>query len=326
MKPTPQAWIWFDGALVPWDKAQVHVLSHALHYGTSAFEGIRAYANARGTAILGLDRHVARLFHSCKIVHLPIPFPHERIREAILETVRENGNAAGYIRPLVFRGYGALGISPENAPVQVMIATFPWVKEREKEILEQGIDVGVSSWRRMAPDTLPAMAKCGGNYVNSALVVMEARRHGYHEGLVLDVDGYVAEGSGQNVFVVQDGTIYTPPVGASILAGVTRACAIQLARDLSVPVAEQRIAREMLHTADEAFFTGTVAEVTPIRSVDGKPVGGGKRGPITQRIQERYFAIARGTIADQHNWLTLVPKAARQPPAAAAEREPGRTS
>jgi branched-chain amino acid aminotransferase len=306
MKLSPQPWIWFNGELVPWDKAQVHVLSHALHYATSVFEGIRAYATPRGAAILGLDRHVMRLFHSCRIVNLPLAYTPQRVRDAILETVRENKLDSCYIRPLVWRGYGALGVAPEDAPVQVAIAAFPWVKKNERELLEQGLAVGVSSWRRMAPDTLPAMAKCAGNYVNSSLVVSEAKRHGYDEGLVLDVDGFVSEGSGQNLFLVQDGTLYTPPVGASILAGVTRRCAIQLAREASIPVAEQRLPREMLYTADEAFFTGTVAEVTPIKSVDGKPVGDGRRGPVTRQIQERYFSIARGEIEDKHGWMTLV--------------------
>jgi branched-chain amino acid aminotransferase len=306
MKLTPQPWIWFNGALVPWEKAQVHVLTHALHYGTSVFEGLRAYSTPRGPAIVGLDAHVARLFHSCKILHMTIPYEPARIRAAILETVRENQHEACYIRPLVYRGYGALGVWPGDAPVEVAIAAFPWVRASEADALERGITVGVSSWRRIAPDTLPTMAKCGGNYVNSALVLDEARRHGYAEGVALDVDGYVAEGSGQNLFLVQGGSLYTPPVGASILSGFTRGAVIQLAQDLGIPVVEQRLPREMLHTADEAFFTGTVAEVTPIQSVDGLPVGRGARGPITERLQERFFAIARGRDVDAHAWLTHV--------------------
>jgi len=306
MKLTPQPWIWFNGSLVPWEKAQVHVLTHALHYGTSVFEGIRAYATPRGPAILGLDQHVERLYQSCKIVEVPIPYEPARIRGAILETVRENGHEACYIRPLVYRGYGVLGVSPEEAPVEVAIATFPWVKANERALLEQGLDVGVSSWRRMAPDTLPAMAKCAGNYVNSALVIVEAKRHGYAEGVVLDVDGYVSEGSGQNIFLVSGGALYTPPLGASILAGFTRGAVIQLARDLGLRVVEQRLPREMLYTCDEAFFTGTVAEVTPIRSVDKKPVGPGKRGPVTERLQTRFFELVRGAAPDPHGWLTHV--------------------
>lgn len=306
MKLKPSPYIWFNGELVPWDKAQVHVLTHALHYASSVFEGIRAYPNPKGTAVLGLDAHVTRLYQSCKIVHLPIPYPKERIRDAILETVRENAHEGCYIRPLVYRGYGALGVWPEDNPVEVAIATFPWVKPNEKELLEKGLAVGVSSWRRMAPSTLPAMAKVSGNYVNSALVIVEAKRHGYQEGLVLDVDGYVSEGSGQNIFLVHDGKLWTPPVGASILAGATRAYVLQIARDLGLETIEQRIPREMLAIADEAFFTGTVAEVTPIRSIDGQDVGSGARGPITTRIQERFLGIARGQIDDAHGWLTPV--------------------
>jgi len=306
MKLTPSPYIWFNGELVPWDKAQIHVLTHAMHYASSVFEGIRAYPTPKGTAVLGLDAHVTRLYQSCKIVHLPIPFPKDRIRDAILETVRENKHDACYIRPLVYRGYGALGVWPEDNPVEVAIAAFPWVKTNEKDLLEKGLSVGVSSWRRMAPDTLPSMAKVAGNYVNSALVIVEAKRHGYQEGLVLDVDGYVSEGSGQNVFLVHEGTLWTPPVGASILAGVTRAYVLQIARELGIETTEQRIPREMLAIADEAFFTGTVAEVTPIRSIDGQDVGSGARGPVTKRIQERFFGIARGQIDDVHGWLTPV--------------------
>lgn len=306
MKLNPSEFIWFNGRLVPWKEAQVHVLTHALHYATSVFEGIRAYATPKGPAVLGLDAHVARLYDSCKIVHLPVPYPPDRIRAAIVETVRENKHDACYIRPLVYRGYGALGVWPEENPVEVAIATFPWIKANERDLYEKGIAVGVSSWRRMAPDTLPAMAKVAGNYVNSALVIMEAKRHGYAEGIVLDIDGYVSEGSGQNLFLVEHGKVWTPPVGASILAGVTRAYVLQVAQDLGIEVLEQRVPRELLHVADEAFFTGTVAEVTPIASIDGQPVGSGARGPLTKRIQERFFALVRGQVNDAHGWLTPV--------------------
>jgi branched-chain amino acid aminotransferase len=306
MKLNPAEFIWFNGRLVPWEKAQVHVLSHALHYASSVFEGIRAYATPKGPAILGLDAHVERLFDSCNIVHLPIPHPFDRIKSAIIETVRENKHDACYIRPLVYRGYGALGVWPEENPVEVAIATFPWIKTNERELYEKGVSVGVSSWRRMAPDTLPAMAKVSGNYVNSALVILEAKRHGYAEGIVLDVDGYLSEGSGQNLFLVDRGRILTPPVGSSILAGFTRACVLQIAKDLGIETIEQRLPREMLYIADEAFFTGTVAEVTPIASIDGKPVGTGARGPVTKRVQERFFEIARGQAPDVHGWLTQV--------------------
>lgn len=306
MKLIPSPQLWFSGKLVPWEEARVHVLSHALHYGSAVFEGIRAYPTKNGAAIFALQDHVERLFHSCKIVHLPLRWSEREVAEAIRDTVRASGHTACYIRPLAFRGYGALGVWPEENPVELAIAAFPWIKANEKELMEKGIDVGVSSWRRMAPDTHPAMAKAAGNYINSQLVILEAKRHGYAEGLVLDVDGYLAEGSGQNVFLVQDDVLYTPPVGASILAGITRKAVIALAGDLDVKVVEQRLPREMLHTCDEAFFTGTVAEITPIRSVDGKPVGNGERGPVTARIQQRFHAVARGEVDDHRGWLTRV--------------------
>ena len=306
MKLVPQPKIWSNGRLVAWEAAQVHVLSHALHYASSVFEGIRAYETPRGPAVFCLDAHVTRLLHSCKIVRLPLTFTHAQLCDAIRELITANGQTSCYIRPLVFRGYGALGVWPEDCPVDVAIASFPWHKKDETAVLEQGIDVGVSSWRRMAPDTLPAMAKCAGNYVNSALAVVEAKQRGFHEAIVLDVDGFVSEGSGQNVFLVQGGRVLTPPVGSSILAGVTRACVMQLAKDLGIEVSEQRLPRELLYTVDEAFFTGTVAEVTPIRSVDGLAVGTGRRGPITKQLQERFFAVARGQHEDRHGWLTLV--------------------
>ncbi len=306
MKLIPQPKIWWNGGLVDWDKAQVHVLSHALHYASSVFEGIRTYATARGPAVFCLPAHVERLFHSCRIVRLPLQYTPAQITAAIRDTVRANRQDACYVRPLVFRGYGALGVWPDECPVDVAIATFPWLRPNEEQLLATGLAVGVSSWRRMAPDTLPAMAKCAGNYVNSALAVGEAKDRGFQEAVLLDVDGFVSEGSGQNLFVVHKGVVSTPPIASSILGGVTRACVLQLARDLGVPVVEQRLPREMLYTADEAFFTGTVAEVMPIRSVDGLAVGNGARGPVTARLQERFFAIARGRAEDAHGWLSPV--------------------
>lgn len=306
MKLTPQPKIWFNGELVAWENAQVHVLTHALHYASAVFEGIRAYATPRGAAVFALDAHIERLFQSCRIVRLPIPHQPAAIRQAILDTIRANALPACYVRPLVYRGYGALGVLPDDCPVEVAIAAFPWVRPNEEALLANGLAVGVSSWRRMAPDTLPAMAKCAGNYVNSALAVGEAKDRGFQEAVVLDVDGYAAEGSGQNLFLVHKGRLSTSPLGASILGGVTRACVLQLAHDLDLPVNELRLPREMLYTADEAFFTGTVAEVMPIRSIDGLAVGDGKRGPVTQRLQEQFFAIARGRAEDRHGWLTPV--------------------
>jgi branched-chain amino acid aminotransferase len=253
-----------------------------------------------------LRQHVERLFQSCRIVRLPLRWSAPQLEQAIVATVRANRQDACYVRPLVFRGYGALGVLPDDCPVDVAIASFPWVRPNEQELLATGLAVGVSSWRRMAPDTLPAMAKCAGNYVNSALAVGEAKDRGFQEALVLDVDGFVSEGSGQNVFLLHKGVLTTPPLGSSILGGITRACVLQLARDEGLAVVEQRVPREMLYTADEAFFTGTVAEVMPIRSVDGLVVGAGARGPITERLQQRFFAIARGQAEDVHGWLTPI--------------------
>lgn len=305
MKLTPSKRLWFNGELVPWEQAQTHVLSHVIHYGSGVFEGMRAYPSDRGPAIVGLDEHIARLFDSCKIISLPIPFDEQQLRGGVLETVRDTGYEACYIRPFVFRGYGELGVDPTNAPVEVVIAAFPFGSLMGAEALEQGVDVGVSSWRRMAPDTHPAMAKAAGNYLNSQLVLLEAQRHGYAEGIVLDVDGYVCEGSGENIFLVREGRLMTPPVGSSILAGITRGYAIRLAQDLGIEVVETRIPREMLYTSDELFFTGTAAEVTPIRSVDAKPVGNGKRGPVTRQLQAAYFDVTHGRVEDRHEWLTF---------------------
>jgi branched-chain amino acid aminotransferase len=298
--------IWFNGEFVPWDEAKVHVLSHVLHYGSSVFEGIRAYNTKQGTAILGLQAHTKRIFNSCKVFSMPVPFSQAELEAATLATVKRNGHEACYIRPLVFRGYNVLGLNPVNCPVDVIIATWEWGAYLGQDALEQGVDVGVSSWRRMAPDTHPAMAKISGNYVNSQLVTLEAKRHGYAEGIVLDVAGYVSEGSGENIFVVLDGEIYTPPVGNSILAGITRSYLITLAKDKGYTVTPQQIPREMLYMADEIFLTGTAAEVTPVKSVDGKPVGAGSRGPITQELQAEFFGILSGEIEDRHGWLTLV--------------------
>jgi branched-chain amino acid aminotransferase len=298
--------IWFNGTFVPWDEAKIHVLSHVLHYGTSAFEGVRAYQTPHGPAVLGLVQHVKRLYNTCKIMNMPIPFRPEEISQAILETTVRNKHNSCYIRPLVFRGYEVLGVDPRQCPVEVIIATWEWGAYLGPDALEKGVDVGVSSWRRMAPDTHPTMAKIGGNYINSQMVVMEARRHGYVEGIVLDVQGFVSEGSGENIFVVIDGKIYTPPVGNSILVGITRGFAITLAGEKGYPVIEQQIPREMLYIADEVFFTGTAAEITPIKSIDGTQVGRGSRGPITAEIQSEFFAILTGEVPDRHGWLTPV--------------------
>jgi len=300
-------WVWFNGKFVPWEEATVHVGVHALHYGSSIFEGIRSYETKDGPAIFCLEQHLDRLYGSCKIYRMDLPFSREELRRAIVELVAKNGHRACYIRPLVFRGLGGFNLDPrKDCPVEVAILTIEWGAYLGKEALEQGVDVGVSTWFRMAPNTYPALAKAGGHYTNSQLIAMEAHDRGYMEGIALDIFGYVSEGSGENIFIVQDGTLYTPPLYASILGGVTRRCVMILAEDLGIPVREEPISRERLYLADEAFFTGTAAEITPIRSVDRIPVGAGKRGPITTKLQEEFFGIVRGEIPDRHGWLVPV--------------------
>jgi len=305
--PIPKAEvIWFNGEFVPWDEAKVHVLSHVLHYGSSVFEGLRAYDTAQGTAILGLKPHVDRLFFSAKVIRMEIPYSREEISDAIKATVRRNKHRACYIRPLVFRGYDTLGVFPLNCPVETIIATWEWGAYLGPEAIEQGVDVAISSWRRMAPGTSMSLAKIGGQYVNSQMVVMEARDRGLIEGITLDIHGFVSEGSGENIFVVYDDKIYTTPLSASILAGITRRFATTLLNDMGRQVQEQNIPRDLLYAADEVFFTGTAAEITPIRTIDGLPVGAGTRGPITKQVQEEFFAITRGQKPDRHGWLTPV--------------------
>ncbi len=300
-------WVWLNGEFVPWEEAKVHVGVHALHYGSSIFEGIRSYETKDGPAIFCLEQHLNRLYSSCKIYRMDLPFSRDELRRAIVELVAKNGHRACYIRPLVFRGLGSFSLDPrKDCPVEVAILTIEWGAYLGKEALEQGVDVCISTWFRMAPNTYPALAKAGGHYTNSQLIAMEAKERGYTEGIALDIFGYVSEGSGENIFIVQDGTIYTPPLSSSILGGVTRRCVMTLAKDLGIPVREELISRERLYLADEAFFTGTAAEITPIRSVDGIPVGEGKRGPITARLQEEFFGIVRGEIPDRHGWLTPV--------------------
>jgi branched-chain amino acid aminotransferase len=299
-------WIWMNGRLVPWDEAKVHVLAHGLHYGSSVFEGIRMYETPRGPAIFRLREHLDRLFFSCRVFRLALPFSREQMVGAVLETVRANGHQACYIRPLVFRGFGGLPLDGRDNPVEVVVATWEWGTYLGEEALAQGVEVGVSSWRRMAPGTLPALAKLGGQYVNSQLAAMEAHDLGFAEGIMLDVNGYLSEGSGENLFIVRDGVIYTPPLAASVLLGVTRDSVLALARELGYSVREEFLAREVLYLADEVFMVGTAAEVTPVRAVDGIPVGDGQRGPVTKVLQEAFFGIVRGEVEDRHGWLTLV--------------------
>lgn len=298
--------IWFDGQLVPWDQATVHVSAHALHYGSAVFEGIRAYETDNGPAVFRLGPHIDRMFSSAKIYRMEIPYTNKEIEQACVETVKVNGHRSCYIRPLAFRGVGSLGVNPQACPVQVAIITMEWGRYLGPEAIEQGVDVGVSSWRRMAPGTFPAAAKISGQYINSQLIAMEAVGHGYIEGIALDASGLVSEGSGENLFLVVDGKILTPPVAASILLGVTRNCVIQLAEDLGYKLKEEPIPRELLYVADEVFFTGTAAEITPIRSIDGITIGSGQRGPVTERLQTEFFGITQGRLADRHGWLTPI--------------------
>lgn len=297
--------IWFNGKLVPFEEAKIHVLSHVVHYGSSVFEGIRCYHTARGPAVFRLREHLRRLIDSARIYRMEIPYTLEELEAAALETVRASGLKACYIRPVAFRGMGSLGVNPLKAPVEVFIAVWEWGAYLGEEALEQGVDVQVSTWNRMAPNTLPAMAKAGANYANAGLVKMEAVLNGYTEGIMLSVDGYVAEGSGENLFLVRDGIIYTAPLTLSILPGITRDAVITLARDLGYTVIEQPIPREALYIADELFFTGTAAEITPIRSVDRYTIGQGRRGPVTEALQRAFFEIVREG-KDPYGWLTFV--------------------
>ncbi len=296
-------YIWFNGELVEWDKATVHVMAHVIHYGTSFFEGIRCYETPQGPAIFRLTPHMQRLIDSAKIYRTVIPYTLDQLVAAVKETVRANRLRSGYIRPVVFRGYGEIGVNPLNNPVEVAIATIEWGKYLGAEAMEQGVDVCISSWNRFAPNTMPALAKAGGNYMNSQLIKMEAITNGYAEGIALDADGHISEGSGENLFLVRNGIVYTPPLTSSILSGITRDTVITLLRDMGVEVREQILPREMLYLADELFFTGTAAEVTPIRSVDRIPVGSGRRGPITAAVQEAFFSIVQGERPDRYGWL-----------------------
>lgn len=302
----PGRYVWHNGRLVAWEDAVVHVAAHSLHYGSSVFEGIRAYATPQGAAVLCLEPHLDRLLASCRIFRMAVPYPKETLRQAILEVVRANGHASCYIRPLVYRGAGSFSLDPRKSPVEVAVLTLQWGTYLGVEALERGVDVAVSSWRRMAPSTHPAMGKISGNYVNSQLATMEATDDGYAEALMLDVYGYVSEGSGENLFLVRDGALYTPPLWGSILPGVTRTVAITLARELGYEVREVPIPREMLYVADEIFLTGTAAEITPVRSVDRQVIGEGRPGPVTRRIQQAFFAVVRGEVPDRHGWLTYV--------------------
>ncbi len=298
--------IWMDGKFVPWHEAKIHVLSHVLHYGSAVFEGLRCYKTPRGPQICRLNEHTERMFNSAKMYRMNIPFTQDQINQATIETVKKNEAEEAYIRPIAFRGYAELGVNPFPCPVVVAIAILQWGKYLGPEALEQGVDVMVSSWNRIGPNTLPAMAKCAANYMNSQLIKMEAITYGFVEGIALDTSGYISEGSGENIFIIHKGAIYTPPLGASILPGITRDSVITIARELGYEVIEKMLAREILYIADEVFFTGSAAEVTPIRSVDKIIIGPGKIGPITKKIQTYFFDIIEGRREDKYRWLTPV--------------------
>lgn len=299
--------IWMNGQLVDFADAKIHVLTHALHYGSGLFEGIRCYVSKlEGPSVFRLDQHTRRLFDSCKIYRMEIPYSFEAIKQACLDVIQANEFEDCYLRPVVYRGFHSLGVDPRSCPVDVVIAAWKWGKYLGAEAIEQGVDVRVSSWNRMAPNTFPALAKATGNYMNSILIRHEASIDGYAEGIALDVNGFVSEGSGENIFVVRDGKIFTPPIGASILNGITRDSVVRIATDLGFEVVDALIPRELLYIADEVFFTGTAAEVTPVRSIDRITVGAGRRGPVTERIQKEFFDYIAGLIPDRYNWMTPV--------------------
>jgi branched-chain amino acid aminotransferase len=298
--------VWFDGKFVRWEDANVHVSTHALHYGSSVFEGIRAYETKTGTAIFRLEPHVKRMVGSCKLARIVVPWSEAAIATAIQETVGRNGQPSCYIRPLVFRGAETMGVDGRKAPTHLVIFSLSWGRYLGADAIEQGVDAGISSWRRLDPETAMLLGKIGGQYVNNQLAKMEAAENGFAEALVLDTNGFMSEGSGENLFIVIDGVLYTAPVGSSILAGVTRSSVIQLAKDQGIEVCERSLTRDAVYLADEVFVTGTAAEITPIRSVDRLTIGDGARGPITKALQEQFFGIVSGQLPDRHGWLTPV--------------------
>ncbi len=298
--------IWMNGTLVDWKDATIHVASHVVHYGSAVFEGARCYATPKGSACFRLDAHMRRLQQSAKIYRMEYPLDQRAWEGAVLDTIRANEMKSCYIRPIIYRGYDALGVNPFPCPVDASILLWDWGTYLGQDALENGVDAKISTWARMAPNTLPAMAKSAANYANSGLIKMEAITEGYAEGIALDVFGNVSEGSGQNIFIVRDGAIFTPQLGSSILSGITRDSIMTLARDLGLTVTETTLPRESLYLADEAFFVGTAAEVTPIRSVDKIQIGAGRRGPITEAVQRAFFDVINGEAPDTHGWLTYV--------------------
>lgn len=298
--------IWMNGSLVDWADATIHVASHVIHYGSAVFEGARCYDTPRGSACFRIDAHIDRLFDSAKIYRMDPKLSYDEVHAAIVDTIRANGFKACYIRPIVYRGYHTLGVNPFPCPVDTAVILWDWGAYLGQDALEHGVDVRVSSWSRSAPNTVPTLAKTSANYANSSLIKMEAITDGYSEGIALDTAGYLSEGSGQNLFVVRNDVLFTPPATASILPGITRDSVITLAKDHGFQVREEMLPRELLYIADEAFFAGTAVEITPIRSVDKIPVGTGRRGPITEALQQAFFDVINGVVPDKHGWLEYV--------------------
>ncbi len=297
--------IWMDGEFVALKDAKINILSHVIHYGTSVFEGIRCYETEKGPAVFRLEEHMQRLIDSAKIYKMEIPYTKEELMDAVIETIKVNNLKSCYIRPITYRGFGELGVNPLGCPIETTIAVWEWGSYIGEEEMENGANIGVSTWRKPAPDTLPVMAKAGANYMNSQLANLEAGEHGYDEAILLDYQGYVAEGSGENIFIVENGKIITPNL-ASVLRGITRDTVITLAKDLGYEVTEEIISRERLYLADEVFFTGSAAEVTPIRAIDNREIGIGKRGPITKELQDAFFELVEGKSENDHGWLTYI--------------------
>ena len=298
--------IWFNGELVDWKDAQIHVLSHVVHYGSSVFEGIRCYDTENGPAVFRLKDHMKRLEDSAKVYRMDIPYTRNELCEAVKDTININNIRSCYIRPVVFRGYKELGVYPMNCPIETVIAVWAWGQYLGEDALEQGIDVCTSSWRKMAPDTMPNLAKAGSNYMNSQLAKIEATTNGYKESIMLNYEGTVGAGTGENIFFVEDGELYTPDIGSSVLKGITRNTIITIAEDLGYKVREETIPRERLYTADEVFFSGTAAELSPIRSIDKIQIGKGKRGPVTKEIQDSLFDIVNNKVEDKYGWLDFI--------------------
>src|SRR5580658_1221962 len=309
--------IWHNGKMIPWDDAKIHVLSHVVSYGSSVFEGVRCYETVNAPAVFRAVDHARRLADSAKIYRMEIGHSIKELTQAMVEVVSANGMRSCYIRPIVLRGYGDVGVLAKSNPIDTYVACWDWGKYLGEEGLAAGVDVCISSWTRIAPNTLPALAKAGANYMNSQLIRMEADANGYAEGIALDDSGYVSEASGENIFVVRDGKLLTPPLGASVLPGITRDSIVKIAGQLGIPVVEGIVPRELLYIADEIFFSGTAVEVTPIRSVDRIVVGEGRRGPITEKIQKRFFDIVSGRVRDEFGWLTLVTKVGEPAPVGA---------